>query len=155
MSSYKRGGPSNRGGGSRGNTRFTGKKRSGQSFRKNGGGGVAYGIDRPAPIREDDGSASAERFEEVRTWDEIDSSLGFERFESGSYEGESRKGWLVNMHQVRTLSWDLSRLRMCVDDRRYKILVQWRVVWRPWIITSSKMTEECSKRRYRTNRTFI
>jgi DNA polymerase epsilon subunit 1 len=52
-------------------------------------------------VREDDGSASAERFEEVRTWDEIDTKLGFERFESGSYEGEVRRGWLVNMHQVR------------------------------------------------------
>jgi DNA polymerase epsilon subunit 1 len=96
MSSYKRGGPSFRGG-SRGNTRFTGKKRHGGAA---GGGGVAYGIDRPAPVREDDGSASAERFEEVRIWDEIDSKLGFERFESGSYEGEKRVGWLVNMHQV-------------------------------------------------------
>lgn len=61
---------------------------------------MAYGIDRPAPVREDDGSAAMERFEEVRVWDEIDGKLGFERFESGSYAGEGRVGWLVNMQQV-------------------------------------------------------
>ena len=62
---------------------------------------MAYGIDRPAPVREDDGSAQAEKFEEVRTWDEIDAKLGFERFESWRHSGETRRGWLVNMHQVR------------------------------------------------------
>ncbi|ORX34724.1 hypothetical protein BD324DRAFT_652983 [Kockovaella imperatae] len=90
-----------RGGGS--NTRFQGKR---SSFRGRGGRGrggssnVAYGIDRPAPVREDDGSAQAEKFEEVRTWDEIDGKLGFERFESGRHAGETRRGWLVNMHQT-------------------------------------------------------
>jgi len=93
----------NRGGSSRGggsNTRFTGK-RGGGSFRGKGrGGGVAYGIDRPAPQREDDGTAAAEKFEEVRVWDEIDTKLGFERFESGRASGEEKVGWMVNMHQV-------------------------------------------------------
>jgi len=90
---------SSRGGGS--NTRFTGK-RGGGSFRGKGrGGGVAYGIDRPAPQREDDGTAAAEKFEEVRVWDEIDTKLGFERFESGRASGEEKVGWMVNMHQVR------------------------------------------------------
>lgn len=92
----------NRGGPSRGgsNTRFTGK-RGGGSFRGKGkGGGVAYGIDRPAPQREDDGTAAAEKFEEVRVWDEIDTKLGFERFESGRASGEEKVGWMVNMHQV-------------------------------------------------------
>lgn len=116
MSSYKRGGSSFRGGsGSRGNTRFTGKKRRGGAA-GGGGGGVAYGIDRPAPVREDDGSASAERFEEVRIWDEIDSKLGFERFESGSYEGEKRAGWLVNMHQVRVILPTLAAGSVACED---------------------------------------
>jgi DNA polymerase epsilon subunit 1 len=92
-----RGGPS-RGGGS--NTRFTGKRGGGSSRGKGRGGGVAYGIDRPAPQREDDGTAAAEKFEEVRVWDEIDTKLGFERFESGRASGEEKVGWMVNMHQV-------------------------------------------------------
>ncbi|WVW81918.1 DNA polymerase epsilon catalytic subunit A [Kwoniella bestiolae CBS 10118] len=81
-----------RGGGS--NTRFTGKKRSAR------GGGVAYGIDRPAPKREDDGTAAAEKFEEVKIQDEIDEKLGFWRFESSRADGEKKIGWLVNMHQT-------------------------------------------------------
>ncbi|WRT63732.1 DNA polymerase epsilon catalytic subunit A [Kwoniella shivajii] len=75
------------------NTRFTGKKRG-------RGGGVAYGIDRPAPKREDDGTAAAEKFEEVKIQDEIDEKLGFWRFESSRAEGEEKIGWLVNMHQT-------------------------------------------------------
>ncbi|WVQ80319.1 DNA polymerase epsilon catalytic subunit A [Cryptococcus sp. DSM 104549] len=81
-----------RGGGS--NTRFTGKRRGGPSK-----GGVAYGIDRPQPQRED-GTASAERFEEVKVQDEVDDKLGFWRFESSRAEGEEKVGWLVNMHQT-------------------------------------------------------
>jgi len=93
----KRGGFSRGGGGS--NTRFTGK-RGGPSRGRGRGGGVAYGIDRPAPQREDDGTAAAEKFEEVRVWDEIDTKLGFERFESNRASGEEKIGWMVNMHQV-------------------------------------------------------
>lgn len=94
-----RGGGSSRGRGN--NTRFTGR-RGGPSKGKGrgGGGGVAYGIDRPAPKREDDGTAAAEKFEEVRIWDEIDEKLGFYRFESNRASGEEKTGWLVNMHQV-------------------------------------------------------
>jgi hypothetical protein len=94
----KRGGFS-RGGGGGSNTRFTGK-RGGPSRGRGRGGGVAYGIDRPAPQREDDGTAAAEKFEEVRVWDEIDTKLGFERFESNRASGEEKIGWMVNMHQV-------------------------------------------------------
>lgn len=96
----KRGGPS-RGGGS--NTRFTGRRGGpsrGRSGRGGGSGGVAYGIDRPAPAREDDGTAAAEKFEEVKAWDDIDEKLGFYRFESSRASGEEKVGWLVNMHQV-------------------------------------------------------
>lgn len=66
---------------------------------------MAYGIDRPAPQREDDGTAAAERFEEVRVWDDIDTKLGFERFESGRASGEEKVGWMVNMHQVSLYGW--------------------------------------------------
>ncbi len=57
-------------------------------------------MDRPAPIREADGSAAAEKFEEVKVQDEIDEKMGFWRFESNLAAGEKRVGWLVNMHQV-------------------------------------------------------
>ncbi|OCF45186.1 DNA polymerase epsilon catalytic subunit A [Kwoniella heveanensis CBS 569] len=80
------------------NTRFTGRRRGGG--RGGGGSGVAYGIDRPAPKREDDGTAAAERFEEVKVQDEVDAKLGFWRFESSRAEGEKKIGWLVNMHQT-------------------------------------------------------
>jgi DNA polymerase epsilon subunit 1 len=89
-----------RGGGS--NTRFTGKKssfRGSSSYKGNKTRGDS-GIDRPAPKRDDDGTAQQERFEEVRNWDEIDERMGFWRFESGKVGGEGRVGWLVNMHQV-------------------------------------------------------
>ncbi len=80
-------------GGSKGNTRFTGK-RSGRGGASGGGG------DRPAPVRQDDGTALLERFEEVKIVDEIDDKLGFWRFESNLAAGESKDGWLVNMHQT-------------------------------------------------------
>lgn len=89
-----------RGGFSKGNTRFTGKK--GGNFRSNNGGPSGSGQGK-APERADDGTAQMERFEEVKTYDAIDEALGFPRFESGRVGGESREGWLVNMHSVRIL----------------------------------------------------
>jgi hypothetical protein len=90
----------------RGGQKFSRGFRRGSNSRYSGGGkrggksNVAYGIDRPAPVREDDGSAAAEKFEEVRIQDEIDEKCGFWRFDSGKAAGEKRIGWLVNMHQV-------------------------------------------------------
>jgi DNA polymerase epsilon subunit 1 len=107
----RRGGPSRGGGGS--NTRFTGRRGGPSRGRGRGGGGVAYGIDRPAPQREDDGTAAAEKFEEVRVWDEIDTKLGFERFESGRASGEEKVGWLVNMHQVSILAGHMGIRAAC------------------------------------------
>lgn len=82
--------------GSKGNTRFTGKR---GGNRNNGDSGLGP-RDRPAPARNDDGTALAERFEEVKVLDEIDDKLGFYRFESNLAAGETKEGWLVNMHQV-------------------------------------------------------
>jgi DNA polymerase epsilon subunit 1 len=56
----------------------------------------------PAPLRDEDGTALAERFENVRISDEVDEKLGFCRLQ----EGAKREGWLVNMHPVRTRSLD-------------------------------------------------
>lgn len=150
MSSFRRGGSFRGGsfrGGSKGNTRFTGNKKRGR------GGGVAYGIDRPAPVREDDGSAAAERFEEARVWDDIDVKLGFEKFESGSYEGETRKGWLVNMHQVSRFLGERPKVVSRAHGRRCSAPIPMRAVWLRWITISSRTTEECSRRRYHTSRT--
>ncbi|RSH85546.1 DNA polymerase epsilon catalytic subunit [Saitozyma podzolica] len=91
-----------RGFGSGSNTRFTKRPKQGA------GQGQKFGIesrsDRLVPgqglNREDDGTAAAERFEEVRVQDEVDERMGFARFESGKVGGEERKGWLVNMHQT-------------------------------------------------------
>jgi DNA polymerase epsilon subunit 1 len=82
---------------SRGNTRFTGKR---SGFRGGRGGAASGGGDRPAPVRGDDGTAAAERFEEVKIYDDVDAKLGFDKFESNLAAGESRDGWLVNMHQT-------------------------------------------------------
>ena len=87
-----------RGGGKGFNTRFQGKR---SNFRPSK---VAFGIDnrgaQAGPSREDDGTAAQERFEEVKVQDEIDEKMGFWRFESNLAAGESKVGWLVNMHQV-------------------------------------------------------
>ena len=51
------------------------------------------------PIREDDGTQLAERFERAALNDEVDEKLGFGRIQ----EGMRREGWLVNMHPVSDL----------------------------------------------------
>ena len=49
-----------------------------------------------APVREDDGTQLAERFERVSLSDEVDEKLGFVRVD----QGPRREGWLINMHTV-------------------------------------------------------
>ena len=49
-----------------------------------------------APVREDDGTQLAERFEKVSQSDEVDGKLGFAKVE----EGVRKEGWLINMHPV-------------------------------------------------------
>ena len=46
-----------------------------------------------------------ERFEQVKTSDEVDKKLGFARVQ----EGPTREGWLINMHPVRSPSLRLER----------------------------------------------
>nr|ASF90262.1 hypothetical protein SPAR03885 [Bartheletia paradoxa] len=52
---------------------------------------------------EDEGNAAEERFEEVRIHNQIDENLGFSLFD----QGDSRDGWLVNMHPtiIKTADW--------------------------------------------------
>lgn len=131
------------------NTRYTGKRTSFRSSKPDGG--TAYGIDRPAPVREDDGSAALERFEEVKVQDEIDEKMGFWRFESNLAAGEQRIGWLVNMHQVgcrlNPRAVLLKQIRLW-SSRRH-MLVDSQL----WTFTSSRTTERCSRLQCRTNRT--
>lgn len=82
-------------GGTRGRGNFRAGYRGGSSWRGRGRRGGARTGD-TAPVREDDGSQLAEKFEKAALNDEIDEKLGFARVQ----EGIRREGWLVNMHPV-------------------------------------------------------
>ena len=89
--SFRRG--NGRGGsrfGYRGSTSFRGGRGRGR-----GRGGAQTDA---TPQRDEDGNQLAERFEQVKTNDEVDEKLGFARVQ----EGPTRDGWLINMHPVRT-----------------------------------------------------
>ncbi|KAF8632650.1 hypothetical protein AX17_004783 [Amanita inopinata Kibby_2008] len=85
-------------GGSRGSSWRGGRGRG------RGGGKVAG---ETAPVREDDGTQLAERFERTNLNDEIDEKLGFVR----AQEGDKKEGWLVNMHPtlVKDPEWPSGR----------------------------------------------
>ena len=90
-SSFKRGGRGGSRFGYRGNTSFRGGRGRGR-----GRGGAPSDAQ---PLRDEDGNQLAERFEQVKTSDEVDEKLGFARVQ----EGGTREGWLINMHPVRFL----------------------------------------------------
>jgi len=79
-----------------------GGRSSGAHFRGNyrgrgrGRGGTTWKGNDAMPVREDDGTQLAERFERVKQNDEIDEKLGFARVD----QGQRREGWLINMHTV-------------------------------------------------------
>ncbi|KAJ7171879.1 hypothetical protein C8R43DRAFT_1085118 [Mycena crocata] len=81
-------------GGARGSFRGYrgGSWRGSRGGRGRGRGGGKAGD--AGPKREDDGTQLAEKFEEVRVYDELDEKLGFSRVQ----EGVRKEGWLVNMH---------------------------------------------------------
>jgi len=86
--------------------RFSGSRRGSfrGSFRGNRGRGRGRGAgntgkSESAPVREEDGTQLAERFERVILNDEVDERLGFERVD----QGPRREGWLINMHTVSFL----------------------------------------------------
>jgi DNA polymerase epsilon subunit 1 len=86
----------------RGRGSFRAGYRGGSSWRGSswrGGRGRGRGGGKPgdaAPVREDDGTQLAERFEKVSQSDEVDEKLGFAKVE----EGIRKEGWLINMHPV-------------------------------------------------------
>lgn len=84
-------------GGTRGRGNFRAGYRGGSSWRGRGRGRGGARAGDTAPVREDDGTQLAEKFERAALNDEIDEKLGFARVQ----EGIKREGWLVNMHPVR------------------------------------------------------
>lgn len=78
--------------GGRGGTHFRGGRGRG---RGRGRGGASTDV---RPVREEDGTQLAERFEQVALNDDVDEKLGFARIS----EGSRREGWLINMHPVST-----------------------------------------------------
>lgn len=143
-------------GGSKGNTRFTGRRDSrGRGGGASGSGGQDAGSRVLDKIRADEGTALQERAEEVKVWDEIDEKQGFWRFESGKAGGEEREGWLVNMHQVGAVCC-VGRTRTEIGDRRRRCSS--RSPTRPGsqrsTTTLSRTTESHSRRPCRLSRTF-
>jgi len=93
--SSSRGGRGGRGGSFRGS--FRGNRGRGKAAIRGTGSGRDAGKSDTAPVREDDGTQLAEKFERVALCDEIDEKLGFSRVD----QGQRREGWLINMHTVR------------------------------------------------------
>jgi DNA polymerase epsilon subunit 1 len=75
--------------GSRGSNSFRGQRGRGR-------GGSSGARSDVIPKQDDEGTRLAERFEQVKSYDEIDDKLGFFRVQ----EGPKKEGWLVNMHPV-------------------------------------------------------
>ncbi|KAI0826611.1 DUF1744-domain-containing protein [Trametes gibbosa] len=101
--SFKRGGRAGSRSGFRGNTSFRGGRGRGR-----GRGGA------PADAqiqRDEDGNQLAERFEQVKTNDEVDEKLGFARVQ----EGPTRDGWLINMHPTLMKDADWPGGKAAVD----------------------------------------
>lgn len=100
---------------SRTRARGTFRGRGGWRGRGRGGGTSKGGNPDAAPVREDDGTALAEKFERTALNDEIDEKLGFARVQ----DGPRREGWLINMHPVSQSiehSETKDSNKSCIDD---------------------------------------
>ncbi|KAH6905769.1 DNA polymerase epsilon catalytic subunit A [Coprinopsis sp. MPI-PUGE-AT-0042] len=86
---------------------FRGGSRGGFRGRGRGGSKGAGGSSDAVPVREDDGTLLAEKFERVALNDEVDEKLGFARVQ----EGPRKEGWLINMHPttVKDPDWPSGR----------------------------------------------
>ncbi|KAF9011073.1 hypothetical protein BDQ17DRAFT_1345420 [Cyathus striatus] len=89
---------------------FRGSSWRGGRGRGRGRGGSKAGED-AAPVREDDGTRLAERFERTALNDSIDEKLGFVRVQ----EGGRKEGWLVNMHPTLLKDADWPSGKSAVD----------------------------------------
>lgn len=90
----------------------------GQSFTRGGRGRGHGGSNANAvvaiPTKDEEGTQLAERFEQIRTNDEVDEKLGFGRIQ----DGPRREGWLINMHPVCEVSWSACRMLIFLADSR-------------------------------------
>ncbi|KDR79105.1 hypothetical protein GALMADRAFT_242970 [Galerina marginata CBS 339.88] len=100
-----------RGRGGRGSFR-AGGYRGGSSWRggRGRGRGGKTGGD-TAPVREDDGTQLAEKFERTAQNDEVDEKLGFARVD----QGVKKEGWLINMHPTLVKDPDWPSGKAAVD----------------------------------------
>ncbi|KAF9527210.1 hypothetical protein CPB83DRAFT_425605 [Crepidotus variabilis] len=106
--SYSRGGRGNSRGSFRGgNTRSRGRGRG----RGGGRGGASTGQSDAVPIREEDGTQLAEKFERVALNDEVDEKLGFARVD----QGQRKEGWLINMQSTLVKDPDWPGGKAAVD----------------------------------------
>jgi DNA polymerase epsilon subunit 1 len=83
----------------RSNTRSRPFFRGSRGFRGQRGrgrGGSSAARSDAIPKLDEEGTRLAERFEQVKTHDEIDDKFGFFRVQ----EGSKKEGWLINMHPV-------------------------------------------------------
>lgn len=114
--------------------RGRGRGRGGASVRR------TTGKSETEPVREDDGTQLAERFERVALNDEVDEKLGFTRVDQGS----RREGWLINMHTVSLFSLHI----ITSNTRNYTRLLLKTLIGleegRPSSYISYKRMEECS-----------
>ncbi|KAF5310229.1 hypothetical protein D9619_010413 [Psilocybe cf. subviscida] len=97
----------------RGRGNFRGGPRGGSSWRggRGRGRGGAKATGDAAPVREDDGTQLAEKFERAALNDEVDEKLGFARVDSGP----RREGWLINMHPTLLKDPDWPSGKAAVD----------------------------------------
>ncbi|KAI0746782.1 hypothetical protein C8Q80DRAFT_1105835 [Daedaleopsis nitida] len=101
--SFKRGGRGSSRFGYRGSTSFRGGRGRGR-----GRGGAPSDAQLQ---RDEDGNQLAERFEQIKTNDEVDEKLGFARVQ----EGGTRDGWLINMHPTLVKDPDWPGGKAAVD----------------------------------------
>ncbi|EDR01015.1 uncharacterized protein LACBIDRAFT_312780 [Laccaria bicolor S238N-H82] len=95
----------------RGRGNFRANYRGGSWRGRGRGRGGSKATGDAVPIREDDGTQLAERFERAALNDEVDEKLGFGRIQ----EGVRKEGWLVNMHPTLVKDPDWPSGKAAVD----------------------------------------
>lgn len=114
--------------GSRGSSSFRGQRGRGR------GGSSAARSDATSK-QDDEGTRLAERFEQVKTYDEIDDKLGFFRVQ----EGSKKEGWLVNMHPVECSFFNSMLTAICAATMRPMRL--WDLPYANSPVTSRVLTD--------------
>jgi len=135
----------------RGRGNFRANYRGGSWRGRGRGRGGSKATGDAVPIREDDGTQLAERFERAALNDEVDEKLGFGRIQ----EGGRREGWLVNMHPVSDFgSGSLNKALMIGPCRRLLKIQNCLLEKRRLTFILFKMMGGCLNVPCSTNRTF-